>query len=122
MVYFPLNKSVSLKISSEIDAVFKEGKKVSSSNITLYYLECKNNTHLKVAFSVGKKNHGLATNRNKLKRMMKESFRLNANVFLDKSLSFNFVFVFFGTEHLNHSSIEKSMKSLLLSFKNKELS
>ena len=67
---FPVNKSNSLKSTSEIDAVFKDGSKLSSKLISLYYVESKKENHLRFTFSVGKKTHSLATTRNKLKRLI----------------------------------------------------
>ncbi len=119
---FCLNKKKSLKNSSEIDIVFKEGSKLSSKLISLYYVKSKKENHLRFAFSVGKKTHSLATTRNKLKRLMKETFRLNGDEYLDDNLSYNLVFIYFSPNEESFKSIEESMKSLLLSFKNKNLS
>ena len=119
---FCLNKKNSLKNSSEIDIVFKDGSKLSSKLISLYYVKSKKENHLRFAFSVGKKTHSLATTRNKLKRLMKEALRLNGDEYLNDNLSYNLVFVYFSSNEESFKSIEESMKSLLLSFKNKNLS
>ena len=119
---FPLNKSNSLKSTSEIDLVFKDGSKVSSKLISLYYVKSDKENSLRIAFSVGKKTHALATTRNKLKRLMKEALRLNGHEYLNYSLSYNLVFVYFSSRVESKKYIEESMKSLLLSFKNKKLS
>jgi len=119
---FPVNKSNSLKSTSEIDAVFIEGFKLSSRLISLYYIKSKKNSPLRFTFSVGKKTHALATTRNNLKRLMKEALRLNGHEFLSQNLPYNLVFVYFSSKEESFKSIEESMKSLLLSFKNKKLS
>ena len=119
---FPINKSNSLKSTSEIDLVFKDGSKLSSKLISLYYVKSDKENSLRIAFSVGKKTHALATTRNRLKRLMKEALRLNGDKYLSPSLSYNFVFVYFSTKEESFKSIDESMKSLLLSFKNKKLS
>ena len=119
---FPVNKSNSLKSASEIDLVFKDGSKISSKLISLYYGKSDKENSLRIAFSVGKKTHALATTRNKLKRLMKEALRLNGHEYLNYSLSYNLVFVYFSSKEESMKSIEESMKSLLLSFKNKKLS
>ena len=118
---FHLSKSRSLKNTSDIDAVFKSGQKISSELISLYYVG-SNSKELKIAFSVGKKSHSLASTRNKLKRLMKEAFRLNAGGILGDVVSYNFVFVFFGSDKVSFVQVEECMKSLLLSFRNKVLS
>ena len=121
MSVFHLSKNTSLKNTSDIDAVFKNGEKISSKLISLYYVESKNKK-MKVAFSVGKKSHGLASTRNKLKRLMKEALRLNGDEYLNDNLSYSLVFIYFSSNEESFKSIEESMKSLLLSFKNKTLS
>ena len=119
---FPLNKSNSLKSTSEIDLVFKDGSKVSSKLISLYYVKSDKENSFQIAFSVGKKTHALATTRNKLKRLMKEALRLTGHEILSQNLPYNLVFVYFSSKEEPMKSIEESMKSLLLSFKNKKLS
>ena len=122
MSSFSINKNTSLKNTSEIDLVFKDGSKISSKLISLYYGKSDKENSLRIAFSVGKKTHALATTRNKLKRLMKEALRLNGHKYLNYSLSYNLVFVYFSSREESMKSIEESMKSLLLSFKNKKLS
>ena len=119
---FPVNKSNSLKSSSEIDLVFKDGSKLSSKLISLYYVKSDRENSLRIAFSVGKKTHALATTRNKLKRLMKEALRVNGHELLSQNLPYNLVFIYFSSKEESFKSIEESMKSLLLSFKNKKLS
>ena len=121
MSAFSLSKKGSLKNASDIDSVFKNGQKISSELISLYYVE-SSGKKLKIAFSVGKKSHGLASTRNRLKRLMKEAFRLNAKGYVNNVVSYNFVFVYFGSEKVPFVKVEECMKSLLLSFKNKVLS
>ena len=122
MSSFSINKNTSLKNTSEIDLVFKDGSKISSKLISLYYGKSNKENGLRIAFSVGKKTHALATTRNKLKRLMKESLRLNGHEYLNDNLSYSLVFVYFSSKEESFKSIEESMKSLLLSFKNKKLS
>ena len=119
---FPLNKSNSLKSTSEIDLVFKDGSKLSSKLISLYYVKSDKENSLRIAFSVRKKTHALATTRNKLKRLMKESLRLNANKYLNCNLPYNLIFIYFSSKEESYKYIEEDMKSLLLLFKNKKLS
>ena len=119
---FAVNKSNSLKSTSEIDLVFKDGSKLSSKLISLYYIKSDKENSLRIAFSVGKKTHALATTRNKLKRLMKEALRVNGHKLLSQNLPYNLVFIYFSSKEESFKSIEESMKSLLLSFKNKKLS
>lgn len=118
MSVFSLNKNNSLKKTSDIDNVFKNGEKISSKLISLYYIKYEKKDRLRFAFTVGKKTHNLATTRNKLKRLMKESFRMNAKNYIKSDLTCNLVFVYFSSKQESFNKVEESMKSLLLSFKN----
>ena len=48
-----LSKNRSLKNTSDIDAVFKSGQKISSELVSLYYVK-SSDKNLRFAFSVGK--------------------------------------------------------------------
>ena len=121
MSVFRLSKKSSLKNTLDIDTVFKSGQKISSELISLHYVG-SGRKKLKIAFSVGKKSHSLASTRNKLKRLMKEAFRLNAKDIVGDAVNYDFVFVYFGSDKVSFIQVEESMKSLLLSFRNKVLS
>tara|TARA_X000000950_G_scaffold286435_1_gene395341 strand:- start:1904 stop:2266 length:363 start_codon:yes stop_codon:yes gene_type:complete len=108
-----LPKKNILRNAASLDAVFTSGKKLISSNCSLYYLNVDSNKDFRVAFSVGKKTHGLAVSRNKIKRLMREAFRLNIKEY--NIVSFNLVFVFFGQDIPSFEEVEDSIKSLLLS-------
>lgn len=117
---FSVTKNSSLKSFSDIEMLFKSGKKLSSPIMSLYYKE-SSVQGLKIAFSVGKKKHKLAVNRNKIKRLMREAFRLNSLDSIEPSISYIFLFVYFGAEVPKYTEVDKTMNSLLLSFKNKVL-
>ena len=116
-----LSKNRSLKNTSDIDAVFKSGQKISSELVSLYYVK-SSSKNLRFAFSVGKKTHNLASTRNRLRRLMKEAFRLSAKELLEDIVDYDFVFVYFGSDKVDFVKVEESMKSLLLSFRKKVLS
>jgi ribonuclease P protein component len=74
-----------LKREKDFNLVFNKGKKIYSSSLTLIYLPAK---ELKAGFAVSKK-HGGSVKRNRVKRLLRESFRSFAPL-----LSKNFFFVF----------------------------
>ena len=74
-----------LKKEKDFDLVFKKGKRIYSSNLTLVYVGADN---LKVGYAVGKK-HGTSVKRNKIKRILRESFRS-----FQPKIRQNFFFVF----------------------------
>ena len=73
-----------LKKEKDFNAVFNKGKRIFSSRITLIYLEAE---ETKVGFVVSKK-HGNSVKRNRIKRLLRESFRSFA---LNNSQNFFFV-------------------------------
>ena len=74
-----------LKKEKDFGNVFKKGKRLYSDTVTLVYLA---SDELKVGFAVGKK-HGKSVQRNRIKRILRESFRS----FSPENMK-NFFFVF----------------------------
>ncbi len=74
-----------LKKEKDFKAVFNKGKRLFSSNLTLVYLPSE---QLKVGYAVSKK-HGGSVTRNRIKRLLRESFRS-----FIPNLGQNFFFVF----------------------------
>ena len=80
-----MKKEFRLKKEKDFNLVFNKGKRLFSSDLTLIYLEQK---ELKVGFAVSKK-HGGSVKRNRIKRLLRESFRS-----FSLNLGQNFFFVF----------------------------
>ena len=78
-------KDYRLKREKDFNLVFKNGKRLYSDSLSLIYLPADS---LKAGFAVGKK-HGGSVKRNRIKRILRESFRS----FLPE-LGQNFFFVF----------------------------
>ncbi len=74
-----------LKKEKDFNLVFKKGKRLFSHSITVVYIPYN---ELKAGFAVGKK-HGGSVKRNRIKRLLRESFRS-----FIPYLSKNFCFVF----------------------------
>jgi ribonuclease P protein component len=60
-----------LKREKDFNLVFKNGKRLYSDSLTLLYYPAD---QIKVGFVVSKK-HGISVKRNKIKRLLRESFR-----------------------------------------------
>ncbi len=95
-----------LKKEKDFNKVFKEGKRLFSNSLTLVYLPSK---ELKVGFAVGKK-HGGSVQRNRIKRLLRESFRSFSP---EKMKNFFFVFIPKIKEEYDYRVFLKDMKYLL---------
>ncbi|MBS1624425.1 MAG: ribonuclease P protein component [Bacteroidetes bacterium] len=72
-----LGKDERLSREVLLDKLFSEGKSVSQNGFTLVYLECSLPTFYpaQAAFSVPKKYFKHATDRNRIKRLLREGYR-----------------------------------------------
>ena len=79
-------KDEKLKSKKIIDQLFKEGKSVSTNGFTLVYLVKPLTTFYpaQASFSVPKRNFKHAVNRNRIKRLMREAYRLNKPLLYEK--------------------------------------
>jgi ribonuclease P protein component len=97
-----------LKKNADFSTVYKKGKYIVTKEIVLYYKQ-NNLLATRVGFSVSKK-VGKSVQRNKAKRRIKESFRLN----FTNTTPYDIVFVArSGISDASYKEIEKSMKYLL---------
>ncbi|TMM59017.1 ribonuclease P protein component [Maribacter algarum] len=115
-------KKEKLKSKKLIDQLFVEGKSVSNYPIKLIYLktELPFDVPVQAGFTVPKKNFKSAVKRNRIKRLMRESYRLNkALVFNNSKGSFAFLFLYLGKEMPDYSLVEKNLKAALHKFKKK---
>jgi ribonuclease P protein component len=72
-----LPKTSIIKSSREISNIFKSGKRVNGNNISVVYLLRPETETTRIAFTVSRRVKR-AVDRNRLKRLMREAFRLNS--------------------------------------------
>ncbi|MEO0225449.1 MAG: ribonuclease P protein component [candidate division WOR-3 bacterium] len=99
---FTLAKSERLKLKNEIQQVFDRGMKVRYNRITLFYLVAEKR---KAAFFVSSKIKN-AVDRNRIKRILREAYRLN------KSLFGNYHLVFYADSNLDFKESCESIVTL----------
>jgi ribonuclease P protein component len=96
-----------LKKEKDFNLVFNKGKRLYSSSLTLVYLP---SSELKVGFAVSKK-HGGSVMRNRIKRLLRESFRSFTPIIRQ-----NFFFVFIPKVSSEYS-LENFKESMEFIFK-----
>ena len=114
-----LSSQNKLKSRADIDLVFSKGVFLKDSGFVLVYRaqSPKSSCGVRVGFSVGKKVQPLAVDRNKTKRMLRESFRLFfPKAFSDSSIFYDFVLICNERAAPSFDLTSDKIKSLLLSF------
>ena len=106
-------KSEKLKSSKTIEKLFLEGKTHSKFPIKIFFFPKENlETHL-AAFAVPKRNFKAAVDRNRVKRQLREAYRLNKELLDDiHGKKFVMLFLFLGKVKPQYSDIEKAMVKL----------
>jgi ribonuclease P protein component len=110
-----------LKSSIEIDALYRENQFVVSRPLKCYYSfsqKAESQSAVRVAFAVPKRTFKHATDRNKIKRRMREAYRLNYKKVFEPLLNQNekqlkLFIIYVGKEALSYGNIEKSMGVVL---------
>ncbi|MFL9830128.1 ribonuclease P protein component [Flavobacterium sp. ST-87] len=114
---YPKNEKLKSKIS--IGLLFSEGKSVSKYPLRLVYHSgsLSGNEKIKMGVSVSKKYFKKAVDRNRFKRILRETYRLNKHILLD-NLDKPYVFMFFyqTKERLSYDEINNKTIQLFEKF------
>lgn len=105
-------KAERLKSKKIIDALFIEGTSVKSYPLRLVYLKTAlpiDDINLQAGVSVSKRNFKLAVSRNRIKRLMRESYRLNKHLLKDVEGSYALLFIYTGREEASQINMHKAM-------------
>ena len=115
---FTLSKQERLSSLKEIEVLFKEGKSFTKYPFRVIWLEKDptSGTGIRVMFSVSKRKFPRAIDRNKVKRLMRESYRLLKPAFyqsMPANTSWDIGLVYTGTEILDSQTIRRSLSKAL---------
>lgn len=117
---YKFSKEEKLKSRKLIEKMFAEGKTVSKYPLKLIYIqtELKDEIMIQAGVSVSKRNYKRAVDRNKIKRLLREAYRLNKNlIFNTIQFPYALMFLYIGKEFpKNYDEISKSMVKLLQKF------
>jgi len=113
-VNYRFPKSEKLKSRKAIEQLFTENKSFTHFPLKVIYLSDYQNTKNQAAFSVPKRNFKSAVERNRIKRQMREAYRLNKNIIEQKEeKKLAVLFLYLAKEKLPYATIEKAMISIL---------
>jgi ribonuclease P protein component len=119
---FSYPKIEKLKSQKQIEQLFSEGKSVSAYPLRMVYLktEFDEDTQIKTRVTVSKRNFKNAVDRNRIKRLLREAYRLNkASYFNNISSCYTLMILYIGKDGTDFDSIDIKMKQLLETFSKK---
>jgi ribonuclease P protein component len=116
---FNYRRKDKLKSKKLIEQLFNEGKSVTAYPLRLIYLKTKfeDESVLKTGISVGKRLHKTAVARNRIKRVLREAYRLNKPLYFNNSsASYAFMILYISKDETTFDKLNKSMKLLFDKF------
>jgi ribonuclease P protein component len=114
---YRLGKKSRIKSRKLTEALFASGKSVAVFPLRAVYQIGPGNSELQAGFSVSKRNFKKATNRNRIKRLMREAYRLQ-KIMLENSLqqqqkTMQIFFLFTAKELPDYKLVYDKMNLLL---------
>ncbi|WP_095074878.1 ribonuclease P protein component [Tenacibaculum jejuense] len=119
---FTLGKQERLKSRKLITQLFSEGKSVKVFPLRMVYLQTDHfsNFPVQCAVSVPKRNFKKAVDRNRIKRLLRESYRLQKNiVYSEVDKPYVFMISYLAKEEWQFANLKNSMEKLLVKFTEK---
>lgn len=111
---FTFSKAEKLKSRKVIERLFEEGKSLKKFPLKAIYLKVEQQNKIQAAFSVPKRRFKLAVTRNRIKRQMREAYRLHKpQVANHNGTAFVVLFIYIHNKKVEYQFIEESMKHLL---------
>ena len=117
---FSFGKKDKLKSKKTIEKLFSEGKSISVYPLRLVYLQTdfEDNVMTKTGVSVSKRNFKNAVDRNRIKRLIREVFRLNKHQYFNNiSTQYAFMILYIGNDkptfELTNSAMDKLFDKFL---------
>jgi len=116
---FTYHKHEKLKSKKLIKQLFEEGEAISVFPLRLLYFKVNHHSNylIQAGVTVSKRNFNKAINRNRIKRLMREAYRLN-KPFLYENIQekYIFMFVYLDKKEGKYIKIEQKMKEIMKLF------
>jgi ribonuclease P protein component len=114
---YSLGKSERLKSRKQIDELFESGKKITLFPFRLLYRMEHGKGIIKAGFSVSSKNFPRAVDRNRIKRLSREAYRLQKKDLekgvLKNDYTLHLFFIYTGREIVEYEEISSRLKEVL---------
>ncbi|WP_194851578.1 ribonuclease P protein component [Nonlabens antarcticus] len=111
---FTLGKDKKLKSKKAIEQLFVSGLSIRKGALRLKYLSVPGGEDHKVAFSVPKRFFKLAVDRNRVKRLMREVYRLHQHeIKTPENQFYNFMWIYQSNKLPDYEHLERLMKPVL---------
>ena len=114
--------SEKLKRKTQIEALFKDGNAITVFPLRLIYkkMAFEDQAKLKVGVSVSKRHFKNAVDRNRIKRLLREGYRLNKATYLNNiPASYAFMILYIGKTGTTFDDVNKASKTLFKKFLDK---
>ena len=116
---FSFSKQEKLKSKQLIETLFASGQSVSQYPLRMVYIETTHTDEVvvKAGISVSKRHFKLAVDRNRIKRLMREAYRLQKpHYFNNLTTQYALMILYIGNENPTYTQIDNAMTGLLQKF------
>lgn len=118
---FTLGKNERLKSRKQIEHLFNEGQRFSISTLRVFYSfqnnAASNDQSLQAGFGASSRNFKTAVDRNRIKRLIKEAWRLQkndlGNSLKEQNRELDVFFIYTGKELPAYEDVYTSMKKII---------
>lgn len=119
---FTYSKAEKLKSKKLFEKLFAEGKSISEYPLRMVYVKTAvtQEIPIKAGVTVSKRKFKSAVKRNRIKRVLREAYRLNkAIIFNNREANYALLIMYLGKEMPESAQVHKTMIKLLEKFKDK---
>lgn len=116
---FTFPKKEKLKSQKLIEKLFLEGKALTAFPLRVLYLQTdfEDGAKIKTGVSVSKRNFKKAVDRNRIKRLLREAYRLNKPEYFNNiTTSYAFMILYLGKDDTNFDTVNSKMKIVFKTF------